>query len=176
MTPPTGARRSHSSPGPSPTSGTLGSRPASLRPRSSPPGSPCGARSSGQRIVWRFPAEIITGSTSPAGMRCARGHWGIGTMTARRARSGQFRRATMPGMDMGRRSPSNVWLGRCGITTRPSSTSRFADSGTSLIAAEQLHRRCLALEIEPRYVQVAIDRWEAFTGATATKVGAVMHA
>jgi DNA modification methylase len=46
----------------------------------------------------------------------------------------------------------------------------FAGSGTSLIAAEQLGRRCLAIEIEPRYVQIAIDRWEAFTGRTAMKV------
>src|SRR5687768_18160473 len=34
----------------------------------------------------------------------------------------------------------------------------FAGSGTTLIAAEQLGRRCFALEIEPRYVQMAIDR------------------
>jgi DNA modification methylase len=46
----------------------------------------------------------------------------------------------------------------------------FAGSGTTLMAAEQLGRRCVAIEIEPRYVQVAIDRWEAFTGGTAVKV------
>ena len=46
----------------------------------------------------------------------------------------------------------------------------FAGSGTTLIAAEQLGRRCVAIEIEPRYVQIAIDRWEAFTGQTAVKV------
>jgi len=47
----------------------------------------------------------------------------------------------------------------------------FSGSGSQLIAAEQLGRRCLAMEIEPTYVQVAIDRWEAFTGLKATKVG-----
>lgn len=46
----------------------------------------------------------------------------------------------------------------------------FLGSGTSLIAAEMLSRTCYALEIEPRYVQVAIDRWEAFTGQKAKKV------
>ena len=46
----------------------------------------------------------------------------------------------------------------------------FAGSGTTLIAAEQLGRRCVAIEIEPRYVQIAIDRWEAFTGQTAVAV------
>jgi DNA modification methylase len=40
----------------------------------------------------------------------------------------------------------------------------FAGSGTTLIAAEQLGRRCFAIEIEPVYVQVILDRWAAFTG------------
>lgn len=52
----------------------------------------------------------------------------------------------------------------------------FCGSGTTLIAAEQCTRRCVAIEIEPRYVQVAIDRWEAFTGATARKVGEASRA
>jgi len=30
-------------------------------------------------------------------------------------------------------------------------------------------RRCFAIEIEPRYVHVAIDRWEAFTGRAAVQ-------
>ena len=47
----------------------------------------------------------------------------------------------------------------------------FCGSGTTIIAAEQLGRRCFAIEIEPRYVQVAIDRWEAFTQSKAVKVG-----
>jgi len=46
----------------------------------------------------------------------------------------------------------------------------FCGSGTTIIAAEQLGRRCYALEIEPRYVQVAIDRWEAFTGRKVEKL------
>lgn len=47
----------------------------------------------------------------------------------------------------------------------------FAGSGAQLIAAEQLQRACRAIEISPTYVQVAIDRWEAFTGQKAVKVG-----
>ena len=46
----------------------------------------------------------------------------------------------------------------------------FAGSGTAILAAEQLSRRCYAIEIEPSYCQVTIDRWEAFTGEKATKV------
>lgn len=43
----------------------------------------------------------------------------------------------------------------------------FAGSGSTIIAAEQLSRRCFAVEIEPRYVDVAVARWEKFTGKKA---------
>jgi hypothetical protein len=46
----------------------------------------------------------------------------------------------------------------------------FLGSGTALVAAEGLGQRCYALEIDPRYVQVAIERWQTFTGQTAVKV------
>ena len=46
----------------------------------------------------------------------------------------------------------------------------FAGSGTALIAAERLGRRCYAMELVPEHVQRIIDRWEAFTGQTAIKV------
>ena len=48
----------------------------------------------------------------------------------------------------------------------------FSGSGTTLIACERMGRRCAAIELEPRYVQVAVDRWQKFTGATAVKEGA----
>ena len=43
----------------------------------------------------------------------------------------------------------------------------FAGSGSTLLAAELLGRPCAAIEIDPRYVAVAIERWEAFTGRKA---------
>lgn len=43
----------------------------------------------------------------------------------------------------------------------------FLGSGTTLIAAEQLGRKCYGLEIEPKYVDVIVQRWENFTGKTA---------
>ena len=45
----------------------------------------------------------------------------------------------------------------------------FAGSGTTLIAAEITGRRCFAMELEPQFVQVAIERWEAFTGLQAER-------
>ncbi len=43
----------------------------------------------------------------------------------------------------------------------------FVGSGTTLIAAERLGRRCLAMEIDPLNAQTAIDRWERHTGRKA---------
>lgn len=47
----------------------------------------------------------------------------------------------------------------------------FAGSGTALIAAEKMGRTCFAIDIDPRYVQATITRWEAFTGRRATALG-----
>jgi DNA modification methylase len=46
----------------------------------------------------------------------------------------------------------------------------FAGSGSTIIAAEQTGRRSIAIEIDPHYAQVAIERWQMFTGRTAVKV------
>lgn len=48
----------------------------------------------------------------------------------------------------------------------------FCGSGTTIIAAEMTGRSCLAIEIDPPYVDVAVLRWQAFTGAKATLLGA----
>jgi DNA modification methylase len=46
----------------------------------------------------------------------------------------------------------------------------FAGSGTTLIAAEQTGRRCRAMELDPRYAQVIIERWAALVGMPAERV------
>ena len=43
----------------------------------------------------------------------------------------------------------------------------FLGSGTTLLAAERTGRRCHAVEYEPGYVDVAIERWSAMTGRSA---------
>jgi DNA modification methylase len=43
----------------------------------------------------------------------------------------------------------------------------FCGSGTILIAAEKTGRRARAIELDPKYVDVAIRRWEQYTGKTA---------
>jgi hypothetical protein len=44
----------------------------------------------------------------------------------------------------------------------------FLGSGTTLIAAQTSGRSCFAIELDPLYVDVAIRRWQAFTGDSAT--------
>ena len=46
----------------------------------------------------------------------------------------------------------------------------FAGSGTTLIAAEQTGRVCRAMELDPRYAQVILERWGALVGTPAERV------
>ena len=46
----------------------------------------------------------------------------------------------------------------------------FAGSGTSLICAEQLGRRCYTMELDQHYCDVVIARWESLTGLKAEKL------
>lgn len=46
----------------------------------------------------------------------------------------------------------------------------YGGSGTTLISCEQTDRRCFMMEIDPRYCQIIIDRWEAYTGLEAEKI------
>ena len=43
----------------------------------------------------------------------------------------------------------------------------FCGSGSQLIAAEKLGRKCRAMDISPAFVDVAIRRWEGATGKKA---------
>jgi len=47
----------------------------------------------------------------------------------------------------------------------------FCGSGTVLIAAERTGRKARALEIDPTYVDVAVRRWQAYTGKSAVLAG-----
>ena len=43
----------------------------------------------------------------------------------------------------------------------------FGGSGSTLIACEQLNRKCYMMELDPHYIDVIIERWENFTGQKA---------
>jgi len=46
----------------------------------------------------------------------------------------------------------------------------FGGSGTTLIAAEQTGRRARLMEIDPRYADVVVQRWQQFTGKQAQRI------
>lgn len=43
----------------------------------------------------------------------------------------------------------------------------FGGSGSTLIACEQLNRRCYTMELDPKYCDVIVKRWETLTGKKA---------
>src|SRR3954454_20826098 len=47
----------------------------------------------------------------------------------------------------------------------------FGGSGTTIIAAEKTGRRARAIELAPKYVDVAVRRWERYSGKTAVLEG-----
>ena len=47
----------------------------------------------------------------------------------------------------------------------------FGGSGTTLIAAETTGRKATLLELDPRYVDVIVTRWQRFTGRSAVLDG-----
>jgi DNA modification methylase len=52
----------------------------------------------------------------------------------------------------------------------------FVGSGTTIIAAEMTDRTCYAIEIDPAYCDVAVKRWEDFTGQKAQRQSAKANA
>ena len=43
----------------------------------------------------------------------------------------------------------------------------FGGSGSTLIGCEKTHRNCRMMELDPKYCDVIIKRWQAFTGQDA---------
>lgn len=46
----------------------------------------------------------------------------------------------------------------------------FGGTGTTMIACDQLGRKCYMMELEPTYCDVIIDRWEQYTGQKAVLI------
>ena len=64
--------------------------------------------------------------------------------------------------------PVEMWAYAIKNHTRQGDTvyEPFSGSGTTIIACEQLGRKCRAIEISPAYVAVALQRWADATGKT----------
>lgn len=54
--------------------------------------------------------------------------------------------------------------------SKESVLDQFGGTGTTLIACEQLKRKCFMMELDPHYCDVILARWEKLTGKQATKI------
>jgi DNA modification methylase len=64
--------------------------------------------------------------------------------------------------------PVALWVPPIENHTKPRAEYEpFSGSGSQIIAAEQTGRRCYAMELSPQYVDVAVRRWQQFTGQQA---------
>jgi len=69
--------------------------------------------------------------------------------------------------------PLEMWCYAIQNHTLPNDTvyDPFSGSGTTLMACETLGRKCRAIEIDPKYVAVAIERWHEATGKEPKLIG-----
>jgi len=51
----------------------------------------------------------------------------------------------------------------------------FGGSGSTLMACEQMNRKAFLMELDPKYCDVIIKRWQMFTGKNAQKIAEVPH-
>lgn len=66
--------------------------------------------------------------------------------------------------------PVELWNAPIENHTKPGMVvyEPFSGSGSQIIAAEKLGRKCYAMELSPQYVDLTVQRWQEFTGKTAT--------
>lgn len=61
-------------------------------------------------------------------------------------------------------------------TARDAIYDPFVGSGSALIAAQKTGRACYAMDLDPQYVQVALSRWEQYSGQRAVRLGSASRA
>jgi DNA modification methylase len=67
--------------------------------------------------------------------------------------------------------PVALWAELIGNSTTPGQVTLdpFMGSGTTVVACERLGRTACGVEIDPRYVDVVVERWQQATGRKATR-------
>jgi DNA modification methylase len=80
-------------------------------------------------------------------------------------------RKRRPGIEHPTVKPVEVFAIPMRVHTKPGDIcyEPFCGSGSQIIAAEKLGRRCFALELEPVFCDVAVKRWEQWTGKKAKR-------
>jgi DNA modification methylase len=138
-----------------------------------------------ERGIWRQTIQWVKNNAtfSPMGVDY---HWqaepifyGWMSNAAHRYRGGR-QQTTVWNIDRPSKSPEHPTMKPVELVERAVANSSdaghvvydpFLGSGTTLIACERLGRRCYAMEIAEQYVDVAVRRWQAFTGKKATLDG-----
>lgn len=140
----------------------------------------------GRSHLWKYPpADWVLGWFEPAGV--GKGPWGFicwqpvlayGKDPYLKAKLGA-RPDAYAGKGEGASSnehpvakPLGVWrwlMERGSVKRGDVVLDPFVGSGTTIVVAEQLGRTCYAMEIDPRYCDVAIRRWERLTGQKAVR-------
>ena len=107
----------------------------------------------------RLPPQTVMRSSEQRGQRPV---YAPNIWRGPRVPSGRLHNAEKP-------VPLFAWL--IGNSTDPEERilDPFLGSGTTIIAAEQTGRVGLGIEIEPRFVDVTVNRWEAVTGRKAER-------
>lgn len=106
-------------------------------------------------LVEILPADIADGNRPPFyGARNQTTMWAVGRETSK---------------DHPTAKPVDLWKPPIDNHTKPGEImyEPFSGSGSQIIAAEQTGRRCYAMELSPQYVDVAVRRWQAYTGQRA---------
>ncbi len=129
-----------------------------------------------QQIIWVKARGVLTHSHYLWGHEPCFYGWVEGAPPSRKppANESTVWRIDQQGSSMGihpTQKPLALFERPIGFHTEPGAIcyEPFLGSGTQLIATERLGRRCYALELEPRYVDIAVARWQAFSGELAVR-------
>lgn len=126
-----------------------------------------------RQIIWRKPSFVLTRSGmyhwqhEPCFYGWRRGHpppWYGDKSQTSVWEIGRDRDAVHP-----TQKPVALWQPGISNHTRQGEIlyEPFSGSGSQIIAAEQTGRRCYAMDLSPQYVDVAVRRWQQFTGRQA---------
>lgn len=113
------------------------------------------ARRKGARVPWHGPKDQATIIRAPSPKRIGANH------TA--AAEGKWEHPTQKPLATAMPSIANHLLPGEFVY------DPFCGSGTTLIAAEHLDRGCCAMEVDPGYCDVIVERWESLTGEKAKR-------
>lgn len=113
------------------------------------------ARRKGARVPWHGPKDQATIIRAPSPKRIGQNHVA--------AAEGKWEHPTQKPLATAMPSIANHLLPGEYVY------EPFAGSGTTLIAAEHLDRGCVAMEVDPGYCDVIVERWEQLTGEKAKR-------